>query len=114
MIRYHLGLSCPPDSAELDAFGRPKCFIQVDAHRHVWQDGKDFLFDDCFLHEVRNNTAQPRVILLVDVPRVFKSPLVNWVNRLVLKLSCFHENSKTFYANVRFFAQDSNANSSKS
>jgi aspartyl/asparaginyl beta-hydroxylase (cupin superfamily) len=36
---------------------------------HTWKDGQGVLFDDSWNHEVINNSAQRRVVLIVDVLR---------------------------------------------
>ena len=68
-LRYHLGLATPNDS---------RCRIVVDGQTYSWRDGEDVVFDDCFLHSVRNDTDKPRIILFVDVERPLFS---NWAQR---------------------------------
>jgi beta-hydroxylase len=41
----------------------------VDGIRHVWEEGRLFVFDDTRPHEVRNATDDPRFVLLVDFER---------------------------------------------
>ncbi|CAJ1921654.1 unnamed protein product [Cylindrotheca closterium] len=53
----HLGLIVP-ESAE-------SCKIRVGDQWHSWQEGKILLFDDSFEHEVRNDSEQERVVLLI-------------------------------------------------
>ncbi|MEN8174205.1 MAG: aspartyl/asparaginyl beta-hydroxylase domain-containing protein [Pseudomonadota bacterium] len=48
---------------------RGRCYIEVDGQRHVWKPGEVFLFDDTCRHEVRNDTDQERVVLLIHVRR---------------------------------------------
>lgn len=78
-LRYHLGLRVPRD--------RPPVFRIID-HFYTWQEGKDLLFDDCADHEVFNEAAEPRGILIVDVlrplppmPTRFNRWFVRWVVR---------------------------------
>lgn len=59
-FRYHLGLSTPNNDA---------CFIDVDGQRLSWRDGQDFIFDETYPHHARNDTDQPRLILMCDVER---------------------------------------------
>jgi len=59
-FRYHLGLSTPNDDA---------CFIEVDGQMLSWRDGEDFVFDETYPHHARNDTDQPRLILMCDVER---------------------------------------------
>ena len=81
-LRYHLGLVTP---------NHDDCFILVDGNKHVWQDGKDVLFDETFIHEAYNNTQQNRIILFADVRRPLRTKLVDrfngWVSNTLLKAS---------------------------
>jgi aspartate beta-hydroxylase len=52
----HLPLCVPPDCA----------LNLVDRGMHHWVEGEPMMFDDTFLHEAWNRSAQPRVILLMD------------------------------------------------
>lgn len=66
IINCHLGLITP---AEKDA-----CWIKIDQHRYGWSDGKVLIFDDTYKHEVRNETDQDRVVLLIQVSRPVRFP----------------------------------------
>ena len=59
-LRYHLGLETP-DSDD--------CFINIDGEQYSWRNGKDLLFDETYLHFVKNNTEQSRLILMCDFNR---------------------------------------------
>jgi len=59
-LRYHLGLQTPNSN---------DCFINVDGQEYAWQDGKDLLFDETYLHFVKNNTEESRLILMCDFDR---------------------------------------------
>jgi len=59
-LRYHLGLATPNSDA---------CFIEVDGQRHSWRDGQAALFDITYLHHARNDTNEPRLILMCDIER---------------------------------------------
>jgi hypothetical protein len=52
----HLGLVIPDN-----------CRIRVAQDWHTWQPGKVLLFDDSYEHEVRNDSDQERVVLLLRV-----------------------------------------------
>ena len=67
-LRYHLGLFTPNDD---------NCFINVDGKPLSWRDGEAFMFDETYLHFVKNNTDEPRLILMCDVERP-----MNWVGRI--------------------------------
>lgn len=68
ILRYHLGLSIP--NKELG-----DCFISVNSEIYEWNNGEGVLFDETYLHFVKNETALPRVILFLDVKRPLPSPL---------------------------------------
>ena len=73
-LRYHLGVHVPKDDPPL---------IRVAGREHVWKDGEGVLFDDSWPHEVINHSHEPRVVLIVDLPRPL--PLVpRLVNNFVL------------------------------
>lgn len=110
-LRYHLGLQVP--SANVNAkFNNPKpamdlseytngdkngdeqfesisnlCYILVDGIRYAWQNGEGILFDDTFVHEVRNDTDEMRVILFCDVKRNLCSSFTNTLNRMACKIA---------------------------
>ena len=76
VLRCHLGLIVPPTD----------CYLLVDGQRLEWQVGKTTWFDDIYEHEVHNNSAQERLVLFLDVERDFKSPWLNWINKMLLKM----------------------------
>jgi aspartate beta-hydroxylase len=51
----HLPLIVPPD-----------CAIRVGGESHAWQEGRCVTFDDTFEHEAWNNSAETRVVLIMD------------------------------------------------
>lgn len=52
----HLPLLVPPD-----------CALNLPDHgMHTWEEGRLVMFDDTYLHEAWNRSAQPRVVLLMD------------------------------------------------
>lgn len=57
----HLGLIVPTMERT------SACQIRVGSRWHAWEAGKMLLFDDSFEHEVRNDTDQERVVLLLRV-----------------------------------------------
>ncbi|WP_462379005.1 aspartyl/asparaginyl beta-hydroxylase domain-containing protein [Pseudomonas sp. Marseille-QA0892] len=59
-LRYHLGLSTPNSD---------DCRIFVDGQPYAWRDGEDVMFDETFVHWVKNETDKTRVILFCDVER---------------------------------------------
>ncbi|HEY3674764.1 MAG TPA: aspartyl/asparaginyl beta-hydroxylase domain-containing protein [Candidatus Tumulicola sp.] len=55
-LRCHLGIDVPPD-----------CGLIVAGEARSWSVGKCLVFDDSFPHEVWNDSAFPRTILVVDL-----------------------------------------------
>jgi beta-hydroxylase len=74
-LRFHLGLDTPNDDA---------CWMEVDGVRYSWRDGQGVLFDETYVHEVRNDTDRGRLILLVDLERPLRAPM-RQINRLVMR-----------------------------
>jgi aspartate beta-hydroxylase len=64
ILRGYLALSMP-----LDAQGRPAATLTVDGHVHRPNEGEFMLWDDTFVHEVRNASDEVRVVLLLDIRR---------------------------------------------
>ncbi len=60
-VRAHLGVRVPRDAE--------RCRMQVGDAHVVWREGEVVLFDDTQPHEVWNETAEERVVLLIDVRR---------------------------------------------
>ena len=60
-LTCHLGLVVP-DRAE-------DCRMWVAGEPVTWTPGRAFVFDDCYPHEVRNDTDQTRVVLLIQFRR---------------------------------------------
>lgn len=56
-LTAHLGLVIPKN--------RTDCRIRVGDTWHTWSGGEVLLFDDSFEHEVRNDTEEERVVLLM-------------------------------------------------
>lgn len=75
-LRYHLGLITPNSD---------KCRIYVDGVAYHWQDGKDVLFDETYIHSAKNETDMDRIILFCDVARPLKTKLMTQMNRLFCK-----------------------------
>lgn len=73
-IRYHLGLITPNSDG---------CRIFVDGNPYSWRDGEAVMFDETYIHSVRNDTDESRVILFCDVTRPIPNPLMRAINRFV-------------------------------
>jgi len=79
-VRYHLGLMTP---------NSPDCRIYVDGTPYAWHDGEDVLFDETYIHNVRNDTDQPRLILFCDVERPMQ-PIARTINQFVARFIIKH------------------------
>ncbi len=71
-MRYHLGLETPNDD---------RCTIWVDGEAFSWRDGVGVVFDETYLHWVRNDTDQSRLILLCDIERPLRFRWAAALNR---------------------------------
>lgn len=77
VIRVHLGLIVPE--------GKEKLWIRVDDQYLHWEEGKVICFDDAYEHEVRNDTAQLRAVLFLDIERPMDR-LGTLVNKVLFSL----------------------------
>jgi beta-hydroxylase len=71
-IRFHMGLLTPNDDA---------CYIEVDGERYSWRDGEMVMFDETYIHEAYNKTAQNRIILFCDIERPVNMRWVTFLNK---------------------------------
>lgn len=80
--RVHIGIRTPEDL---------RCYIHVGGNRLVWMNRQMIAFDDTYIHEVRNDTDQPRIILFLDVERRMKGrvaqAIVRFLNLTVARLT---------------------------
>lgn len=65
LITWHLALMVPPG---------PGCQITIDGAPHRWEAGRSLIFDDTRRHEVRNDTEERRVVLLMHLRRPLREP----------------------------------------
>lgn len=79
-LRYHLGLATPNSD---------NCYISVDGQTYSWRDGEALLFDETYIHFVRNDTDQHRLILMCDVDRPMHLPgkIFNALYKILMKTS---------------------------
>ncbi|MBA2675060.1 aspartyl/asparaginyl beta-hydroxylase domain-containing protein [Ramlibacter sp.] len=75
-LRYHLGLATPNDD---------RCRIYVDGEMYSWRDGQGVVFDETYMHWVRNDTDQPRLILLCDLERPMRFRWAQAFNRFLAR-----------------------------
>ena len=73
IVIAHLGLRVPEEAN--------RCRMDVDGETVTWREGKTFVFDDTYPHEVWNDTLERRVILLIQ----FRRPM-RLVGRIVAGL----------------------------
>ena len=106
ILRAHLGLIIPKDAG--------KCRMRVGDTMNVWRPGEIFVFDDTYDHEVWNDTADERVILLFDFtrPMRFWGRVLNDVFVKLLKLTAYYQEPKKNMASFedRFEAATRRAN----
>ena len=77
-LRYHLGLSTPNSD---------DCRIFVDGQVYAWRDGEDVMFDETYVHWVKNETEKTRVILFCDIERPLSNRLMTRINRCDQRLA---------------------------
>ncbi len=59
IVRGHLGLIVPA--------GLPECGLEVNGEARGWQTGRMLLFCDAYIHRAWNNSAAPRLVMIIDV-----------------------------------------------
>jgi aspartate beta-hydroxylase len=79
VIRFYLGLSVP-----LATDGLPGTSLVIDGRAYRIGDGQCLLWDDTFAHEVRNDTEELRVALLLDIRRRGMPLDMEMLSRLVI------------------------------
>lgn len=76
LLRYHIGIQVPKNKPP---------YIRVKDQFYTWQAGESIVLDDCYDHEVYNESDDIRVILMVDFLRPLVPPL-NIINKLYFKM----------------------------
>ncbi len=61
-LRYHLGVKIPENNGL-------KPYIVCGDEKYEWLNGKGIVFDDMYLHYVKNPTNKRRVVLYLDIKR---------------------------------------------
>ena len=61
ILTCHLGLQVPEKAED--------CRMRVGDQYTTWQEGRAFVFDDMFNHEVHNETDETRIVLLIQFRR---------------------------------------------
>lgn len=88
MLNVHLGLLVPS--------GPERCEIRVADEVRGWTPGEYLIFDETFEHEVWNETAEPRVVLFLQVMRPMR-----WRGRWLGKLFLWGVKRTSFVQDVR-------------
>lgn len=85
IIRCHLGLKVPKK--------RENCYMRVAEETFSWEEGKCVVLDDTYDHEVRNDTPEERVVLLIDVDRPMRLPgrILSKVLLRLLKTTAYYQ-----------------------
>lgn len=76
-IRRHRGATKAIMTAHLPLIvpqAADQCVMDVDGRRIVWSPGRPVVFDDTYPHEVRNDTDEARVVLLIQFRRPMRQP----------------------------------------
>ena len=83
VLRYQLALVTPKNTKQ--------CRIYVNDIPYHWEKGKDVIFDDTFLHDVKNESNETRVVLFLDIKKEFNNLFLNSLNSLVLYFIKFND-----------------------
>lgn len=76
LLRYQLALRIPVGD----------CRLRVGGVEYRWTEGAGLLFDETLEHSVTNNTAESRLVLLLDLRRPYRSGWSRTLNSAVLTL----------------------------
>jgi len=74
-LRYHIGIIIPEENGK-----RP--YIICGGEKYEWREGKGVMFDDMYLHYVKNPTNQKCVVLYLDVKRENNGFVVDLLTRI--------------------------------
>ena len=76
-LRYHMGIVIPNNETDRTD---DKAYIVCDGEKYIWKEGEGVVFDDMYLHYVKNATNQTRVVLYLDIKRKSTSYFVDKIN----------------------------------
>jgi hypothetical protein len=82
-LRYHLGVIIPNN---LTGKTDDKAYIVCGGKKYIWEENKGIVFDDMYLHYVKNPTNKVRVVLYIDIKRKSKSNIINKLNDIGIYL----------------------------
>ena len=89
-LRYHMGVDIPNNNSNrMD----DKAYIVCGGEKYIWKEEEGVVFDDMYLHYVKNDTNMTRVVLYLDIKRQ-NHPVINSINELGIFLI---ENSILFH-----------------
>jgi len=104
MLTYHLALKVPSD--------RNACRMAIeegkDVHVMHWEEGKSFVFDDMFNHEVWNETEEDRYLLLIQIKRPCR-----WRGNTIQNLFLWAVRHSRFVQDIRQAIESANESVSK-
>jgi len=77
--RLMLAIEVPDDSHN--------CFLCVNGKKQIWKPGKTMLWDDTFVHSVKNLTNQRRIVVYMDVIRKTGKSNLDWLIRNMMNIA---------------------------
>jgi beta-hydroxylase len=89
-LRYHMGVIIPNNDTDKTD---DKAYIVCGGEKYIWKKNKGIVFDDLYLHYVKNPTHQTRIVLYLDIKRKSDSYFINKLNDIGIYLI---ENSIVF------------------
>jgi aspartyl/asparaginyl beta-hydroxylase (cupin superfamily) len=66
-IKPHYGLSNHSLTVHLPLVIPKKCWLRVGDETREWEAGRITAFDDTFIHEARNESAEERIVLIFSI-----------------------------------------------
>jgi len=78
-LRYHLGIIIPNNNTNNI---NDKAYIVCGEEKYIWKQKKGIVFDDIYLHHVKNPTNQLRVVFYIDVIRKSNNIIFEKINNL--------------------------------
>jgi len=82
-LRYHMGVIIPNNNTgKID----DKAYIVCGGEKYIWEENKGVVFDDFYIHYVKNSTNQKRVVLYLDIKRNNESYFINKINNFGIYL----------------------------
>ena len=92
LLTVHLGISVPEPKSG--------CRMNLDGSLIEWEAGRAIVFDDTYYHEVWNDTAMTRVVLLLHVKRPARLPgrLIGAFFLKCVRCSSYVQSSRKFLA----------------